>query len=271
MANNANTPSVIIPENATNDERRAIYFNALYNLNVNDKVEKKDNLTYLSWAYAWAEFKKVYPSATYRVITNPDTHLPYFSDPNLGIIVMTEVTADDLTYQMWLPVMDGKNKAMKLQPYTYQAWDSYSKQYVEKTVNAATMFDINKTIMRTLVKNLSMFGLGLYIYAGEDLPEIQNTPENQQSMQNPVQSQQSTPQKRTYTKRTATTQQPQTPAPQPQQSQYDPYTGIKAELSQATDMTKLMALYQKYRTLVDTDATVKSLFTQARINLSKAA
>lgn len=271
MQNNANIPSVIIPENATIDERRAIYFNALYNLNVNDKVEKKDNLTYLSWAYAWAEFKKVYPSATYRVITNPDTHLPYFSDPNLGIIVMTEVTADDLTYQMWLPVMDGKNKAMKLQPYTYQVWDSYSKQYVEKTVNVATMFDINKTIMRTLVKNLSMFGLGLYIYAGEDLPEIQNTPENQQSMQTPVQSQQPTPQKRTYTKRTATTQQPQTPAPQPQLSQYDPYTGIKTELSQATDMTKLMALYQKYRTLVDTDPTVKSLFTQARINLTKAA
>ena len=67
---------------------------------------------------------------------------------------------------MWLPVMDGANKAMKRTPYKYQ-----TKYNGEKTVEAATMMDINKTIMRCLVKNLAMFGLGLYIYAGEDLPE----------------------------------------------------------------------------------------------------
>ncbi len=66
--------------------------------------------------------------------------------------------------------MDAKNKAMKEQPYTYQVYDSYKKTYVEKTVQAATMFDVNKAIMRCLVKNLAMFGLGLYVYAGEDLP-----------------------------------------------------------------------------------------------------
>jgi hypothetical protein len=72
---------------------------------------------------------------------------------------------------MWLPVMDGANKAMKRQPYTYKVWDRYNNKWQEKQVAAATMFDINKTIMRCLVKNLAMFGLGLYIYAGEDLPE----------------------------------------------------------------------------------------------------
>jgi NH3-dependent NAD+ synthetase len=66
--------------------------------------------------------------------------------------------------------MDGKNKSMKKVPYTY------STKYGDKTVEAATTFDINKTIMRCLVKNLAMFGLGIYIYAGEDLPETESTP-----------------------------------------------------------------------------------------------
>jgi hypothetical protein len=68
---------------------------------------------------------------------------------------------------MWLPVMDGANKSMTYQSYTYQT------RYGEKVVEAATMFDINKTLMRCLTKNLAMFGLGHYIYAGEDLPETE--------------------------------------------------------------------------------------------------
>ena len=81
---------------------------------------------------------------------------------------------------MWLPVLDGANKAMKAAPYTYTTpkWD-YNPQtrrrekigMEERTVEAASMFDVNKAIMRCLVKNLAMFGLGLYVYAGEDLPE----------------------------------------------------------------------------------------------------
>jgi len=157
---------------------------------------------------------------------------------------------------MWLPVMDSKNKAMKKEPYTYQVWDNYSKQYVEKTVNAATMFDINKTIMRTLVKNLSMFGLALYIYAGEDLPESEVVGNTEAS------SNQQIPQKRIYTKHAIS------PAPQPK---YDPYANIRTELDKANSMNELMALYQKYRTLVDTDPQVKSLFTQARTNLNNVA
>ncbi len=81
----------------------------------------------------------------------------------------TTVTIEGETLEMWLPVMDGKNKSMKKTAY------SYSTRYGDKTVEAATTFDINKTIMRCLVKNLAMFGLGIYIYAGEDLPEGEAT------------------------------------------------------------------------------------------------
>ena len=150
-----------IPANITADERRSLMFNALSSLDLNDKLEKRENdkLSYLSWANAWAEFKAAYPSATYRVIKNPENNLPYFTDPNVGIMVFTEVTVDDLTHSMWLPVMDSKNKAMKLNPYTYQVWDSYKKAYIEKTVQAATMFDINKTLMRCLGRILPCLDL----------------------------------------------------------------------------------------------------------------
>jgi len=137
-------------------------------INVNDRVEKKDGLSYLTWSWAWDEFKQAYPTATYEVVKNADG-LPYF-ESQAGAMCYTRVTVDGLTHEMWLPVMDGKNKAMKSAPYTYTVRDFKTKQQVEKTVEAFTMFDVNKTVMRCLVKNLAMFGLGLYIYAGEDLP-----------------------------------------------------------------------------------------------------
>lgn len=140
-------------------------FEKLSAINVNAKVEKKSGLTYLSWAWAWSEAKKNCPDATYQVKGDPTTQKPYFYDDNLGYMVMTEVTIEGKTLEMWLPVMDGANKAMKAAPY------SYTTRYGEKSVEAATMFDINKTLMRCLVKNLAMFGMGIYIYAGEDLPE----------------------------------------------------------------------------------------------------
>lgn len=165
-------------------------FDELYKINVNDKTENRDGLTYLSWAWAWAEFKKRYPEATYEVYRDPDTHLPYVRDPDTGYMVFTKVYAGGNTHEMWLPVMDGKNKAMKSEPYSYYVKnpnfkyatrqddgryrDKYGKEqkeYLEKEVPAANMFDVNKAIMRCLTKNLAMFGLGLYIYAGEDLPE----------------------------------------------------------------------------------------------------
>lgn len=148
----------------------ATVFDELNAINVNGKTEKKKSggteLTYLSWTWAWAEVKKRYPEAHYEIVMH--NGLPYVYDENTGYMVFTTVTIDGITHMMWLPVMDGANKAMKNQPYTYA-----TKYNGEKTVDAATMFDINKTIMRCLVKNLAMFGLGLYIYAGEDLPEAE--------------------------------------------------------------------------------------------------
>ena len=139
-------------------------FQELYSLDVNKYVEKKQGLSYLTWSYAWAEFKKIYPDATYEV-KKDESGKCYFGDESIGYMVYTSVTAGGLTYEMWLPVMDNANKSMKLNAYTY------STRQGDKTVEAVSMFDINKAVMRCLVKNLAMFGLGLYIYAGEDLPE----------------------------------------------------------------------------------------------------
>ena len=143
-------------------------FKSLHTLNVNEHVEKKDTgrivLSYLSWPWAWASVKKMYEDATYEIVKNEEG-LPYFYDPKAGIMVYTRVTINGITHEMWLPVMDSSNNAMKFEPYEIQT------RYGSKSVAAATMFDVNKTLMRCLVKNLAMFGLGLYIYAGEDLPE----------------------------------------------------------------------------------------------------
>lgn len=140
-------------------------FAKLYAINVNNNVENRDGYNYISWAFAWAEFKKVYPDAVYIVLRNPANNMPYFDDDKFGIMVFTEVTAGGLTHEMWLPVMDGKNKAMKSTPYTY------TTKKGQNTVESATMFDVNTAIMRCLVKNLAMFGLGLYLYMDEKFPE----------------------------------------------------------------------------------------------------
>ena len=229
------TPNV--PQGATADERRAIMFNALSNLDLSDKCEKRESLTYLSWANAWSEFKSAYPSATYRILKNEDG-LPYFSDPNLGIMVFTEVTVDDVTHQMWLPVMDSKNKAMKLEPYTYSVWNNFKKAFEEKTVQGASMFDINKTLMRCLVKNLAMFGLGLYIFQGDDLPEksTDDTPQQQQ-MQRPV------------------------------QQAVDPLAGIKNAINSANDVTTLMSFYLDHQGEIEANPQIKALLTQRKQQL----
>ena len=146
-------------------EKEQNYFEKLNEINVSDKVEKKNGLTYLSWAWAWGELKKKHPNATYNIKKFGENNLPFVYDEKTGYMVFTEMTVEKITHEMWLPVMDGANKAMKQQPYEYKT------KYGIKTCEAADMFDINKTNMRCLVKNIAMFGLGLYIYAGEDLPE----------------------------------------------------------------------------------------------------
>ena len=146
------------------------YFETLYSLNVNENVEKKNGLSYLSWSWAIAEVLKKYPDMTYEILRF-ENNLPYTYDENTGYMVFTKVTIEGITREMWLPVMDGANKAMLDHEYTYQVKNYKTGEITDKTVAKATMFDINKTIMRCLTKNLAMFGLGLYIYAGEDLPE----------------------------------------------------------------------------------------------------
>ena len=149
-------------------------FEELSKISVNDHTENKNGLTYLSWTWAWSEIKKQCPDASYEILKF-ENNLPYVYDENTGYMVFTKVTIDDKTYEMWLPVMDGNNKAMLNHPYTYKVKEykdgKWTGGYTEKSVESATMFDINKTIMRCLVKNIAMFGLGIYIYAGEDLPE----------------------------------------------------------------------------------------------------
>lgn len=144
-------------------------FKELYELDVNHKTKEKSGLKYLSWAWAWAEFKKVNSEATYSVDLYDGK--PYLGDDVLGYMVSTTVTVGELTIPMHLPVLDGANKAQKTVDYTYKT------KYKDKECKAASMFDINTAIMRCLTKNLAMFGLGLYIYAGEDIPSIDNSDE----------------------------------------------------------------------------------------------
>ena len=146
-----------LTEEAHEDVAKEV-FNKLFLLDINGHIEKKNGLSYLSWAWAWAEVKKLYPTANYTIE-------PYSFDEKLGYMVFTTVTINGQTYRMWLPVMDNNNNSMKSEPY------EVTTKYGKKQVSAASMFDINKAYMRCLVKNLAMFGLGLYIYAGEDLPE----------------------------------------------------------------------------------------------------
>ena len=126
-------------------------FATLFEINVNERVEKKNGLSYLSWTYAWAEVKKLYPSANYKVYET-ESGCIYFTDGKT-CWVKTGVTIDDLEHIEYLPVMDYKNRSILLENIT--------------------SFDVNKSIQRSLTKALARHGLGLYIYAGEDLPEIE--------------------------------------------------------------------------------------------------
>lgn len=154
-------------------------FEKLSSIDVSAHIEKKTTgtatLSYLSWAWAWDYFKKEYPDAKYEI--KEWEGKPYLFDEKTGYMVETSITAGGETHIMWLPVMDGANRSMTDKPYQVQG------KYKTIEVAAATMFDINKTIMRCLVKNMAMFGLGLYIYAGEDLPQDSDSGVVQQETQ----------------------------------------------------------------------------------------
>jgi len=234
----------VVPETATADEKRSIMFEALSALNLNDFVEKRNDLTYLPWSDCFDVLRSVYPSATYEVVKNPDG-LPYFADPNLGIMIFTKITIDGITTECFLPVMDYKNQAMKLTPYTFQVWDSNKKAYVDKNVAAATMFDINKTIWRCLVKNVAIAtGIGLYIFKGEDVPEKSGDDST-----------------------ASTSEQKKAPAaPKP----FDKYAGLKATINGAKDISELMSLYLDHEAEISANPQLKQLLTARKLELQKA-
>lgn len=135
------------------------YFSELNSINVQDKTEKKGNLTYLSWAWAWGELKKLHPDATYTIYENAEG-LFYHHDGRTAW-VKTGVTVNGIEHIEYLPVMDFKNQSVP--------------------VDKITSTQVNKTIQRSLTKAVARHGLGLYIYAGEDLPEG----EKQEPVKNP--------------------------------------------------------------------------------------
>lgn len=131
-------------------------FETLSAINVSGKTEKKNGLTYLSWAYAWAEVKKLYSSAQYKVYERDTQYGPvnYFTD-GMTCYVKVGVTIEGLEYIEMLPVMDYRNKSIAL--------------------DKVTSCDVNKTIQRAITKAIARHGLGLYVYAGEDYPDTAPT------------------------------------------------------------------------------------------------
>lgn len=125
------------------------YFVELNKINVNGKTEKKNGLTYLSWAWAWGEVKKLHPDAVYTIYENTNGW-NYHTDGRT-CWVKTGVTVNGVEHIEYLPVMDHRNRSIPAE--------------------SVTSFDVNKTIQRSLTKAVARHGLGLYVYAGEDLPE----------------------------------------------------------------------------------------------------
>lgn len=125
------------------------YFSQLYSINVKEHIEKKNGLSYLSWVWAWAEIKKRHPDASYTIYENKDG-LNYHTDGNT-CWVKTGVTVCGIEHIEYLPVMDHRNRSIPLA--------------------AVTSVDVNRSIQRSLTKACARHGLGLYVYAGEDLPE----------------------------------------------------------------------------------------------------
>lgn len=147
-------------------ENKPNYFCELNAVNVSEKIEKKNGLSYLSWAFAWAELKKRYPNSFYTIYEDGNGCI-YWTDGRTcwvktGVTVVFE-DANSVEHIEYLPVMDFKNRSIPLE--------------------SVTSFDVNKAIQRSLTKACARHGLGLYIYAGEDLPEEETTKETEEDIQ----------------------------------------------------------------------------------------
>ena len=126
-------------------------FKELTSINVRDKVEKKGRFDYLSWAYAWAIVKDKYPSANRKVYESEHTGLNFFSDGSTSY-VKVGIEIEGVEHIDYLPVMGHNNQSL--------------------TMDKVTSFAVNKTIQRSTVKAIAMHGLGLSLWAGEDLVDI---------------------------------------------------------------------------------------------------
>lgn len=152
-------------EKPTPSEAPANYFTELNSIDVSKHTEKKNGLTFLPWAWAWAELKKRHPDAFYTVYENREGW-NYFTDGGT-CWVKTGVTVNGIEHIEYLPVMDFKNKSIPL--------------------GSVTSFDVNKSIQRSLTKAVARHGLGLHIYAGEDLPDTDDgTAENKTLKRTPA-------------------------------------------------------------------------------------
>lgn len=125
------------------------YFTELNSIDCSGKVEKKNGLSYLSWAWAWGELKKRHPDATYTVYENAQGW-NYHTDGRT-CWVKVGVTVNGIEHIEYLPVMDNRNRSIPLEQ--------------------VTSFEVNKSIQRACVKGIARHGVALYLYAGEDLPE----------------------------------------------------------------------------------------------------
>lgn len=178
---------VVTTETVT--ERRGLpeLFDILYNVDLTDAVEQKGDLSYLPWARAWAELCKHLSKddeVSYRIIFNEEG-MPYTYDPATGYYVFTEVTINGDSRLMWLPVMDASNRPMKAEAYDFH-YMAYGKEKTSR-IQPATSTDINRAIMRCLVKNLAMFGLGLRVYNGEDIPDDEGDKDGKKQQGNQTQ------------------------------------------------------------------------------------
>ena len=207
-------------------ETRKSVFEVLNAVNCNEHTEKKNGLTYLSWAWAWAEVKKRYPSATYTIYENKDGLL-YHTDGKTAW-VKTGVTIEGIELIEYLPVMNYKNESISL--------------------DRLTSFDVNKTVQRSLTKACARHGLGLYIYAGEDLPEGED--------EKPAEPKKTAPKKKA--------EPAPAPAPTPADDKDDYYL-VKQLISECKTKEELLKLWEEWPELHE---QIKPLFSAKRKELN---
>jgi hypothetical protein len=130
-------------------------FKTLSAISIKDKIERKGNLDYLSWANAWSLLKTHYPNAQRKIYEHDHTGLNYFTDGTTAY-VKVGIVVNDIEHIDYLPVMDFRNNAIP--------------------IGKLTSMDVNKTIQRSTAKAIAMHGLGLSLWTGEDVPELTTTP-----------------------------------------------------------------------------------------------